>query len=467
MSTETGPSNPYPTADPFGSWALPASSEELMAQGRALRGPLPIEQQGHLPIRKDRDPLGILAEQNATRLQDLVPLRAERMSENLFAFYRGGAAIMAADLAAGPHSWVLVPSCGDAHISNFGFYGSPQRTLVFDLNDFDESAWAPWEWDLKRLIASIVIAGQMSNRDQPTVEKAVLDSVKTYAVAMRAAIGMSPTKRYFVRLDVEASRDNLGKDSRTVLQNAVKHAHRRTSKRATHRLTRAEENGRLRFIETPPTMTRATEEMEAASIQGLHDYMHSTNADVRQLMHHYRLSDMARRVVGVGSVGTRCALALLQDGDGNTLIMQTKQAVTSVLQQYGGVRQPQELQEHIDNHGEGGRVVAMQRILQAVSDPFLGHLQTPYADLYVRQFHDMKGGIDAETLDDGPFTAYSQACAVMLARAHSQSPNAAVVSGYVGGKGRKLGEALVQWGYAYTDLTKQDYKKFLAAHPAK
>lgn len=451
-----------PEIDPFRDWPTPVSSAERRAAGRALRDQLPRRTQAELTIANGRDPLGILDEQNRDRLQDLIPLRNERMSQSPFTFYRGTAAIMAADLAASPHSGILVASCGDAHVSNFGFYASRQRTLVFDLNDFDEAAWAPWEWDLKRLITSVVISGQSSRRKDALVRSAAANAVRAYADALRVAVSASPTDRFFSHLDPETDMDKRDASSQRVLRKAMKHARKRTGERAAKKLTEAHDDGRLAFALHPPTMTAIDEQTAARSRAHLGEYLDSAHADVKQLMRHYVLSDVVRRVVGVGSVGTRCYLALLQDGDRHPLILQAKEASRSVLEQYGGIEQPEELRAHIATHGEGGRVVELQRILQSSSDPLLGYMRGDGHDLYVRQFHDMKGGIDTETIDDDAFESYVQACAVMLARAHSQSPIAAMVSGYVG-SGKVLGEALVEWGYAYAALSRSDYEAFLAA----
>lgn len=453
---------------PFGARRSLPSTAERVAAGRALRARLPRAAQAELRVAPERDPLAILKHQNSTRLQDLVPLRAERMSQSAFAFYRGTAAIMAADLAAAPHTGIVVASCGDAHVSNFGFYASPQRTLLFDLNDFDEAGWAPWEWDLKRLVASIVIAGRASARDDLATGRAVLSAVRAYARALRRAVRASPTARYFSHLDAEAGLGagsgaaRMDEGSRKVLRAAIAHARKRTGERAAKKLTRTDGAGRRRFVMSPPTMAPLTPAADARARDYLREYLTTAEGDVQQLMRHYTLADTARRVVGVGSVGTRCALVLLQDGDGNPLIMQSKEACKSVLEEFGGIDQPIELQAHVARYGQGARVVALQRNLQAVSDPLLGHLRADDADLYVRQFHDMKGGIDAEVLDDEPFAVYAQACAVILARAHSQSPSAAVASGYVG-RGGELGEALLEWGRAYADLSAADYRAFCAA----
>lgn len=443
-------------------WRVPDSVTERIAAGRKFRSRLPRRALGALTTA-GRDPLRILEEQNATRLPYLLPLRAERMSQSPFAFYRGTAAIMAADFAADDHSGVLVPSCGDAHLSNFGFYASPQRTLVFDLNDFDEAAWGPWEWDLKRLVASVVIAGQATSRDEPTIRTAVLTAVRLYARALRAASGVSPLDRYYAHLDAEAGIGSLSEESQRVVRKAIKQARRRTGERAAQKLTVTEENGRMRFVESAPTMTPLEPELKRRLHSLLHQYLESASPDIELLMRHYTVSDVIRRVVGVGSVGTRCTLSLLQDGNGHSLLMQAKEANQSVLEQYGGITQPRALTQKIEAHGQGIRVVGLQRVLQAVSDPFLGHVRFDDTDLYVRQFHDMKGSIEAEHLDDEPFVTYAQACAVTLSRAHSQSPLSSIISGYVGG-GRQLGEVLLDWGYAYAALSRSDYERFVAAH---
>lgn len=441
---------------------MPPGVKYRMADGRAARRRTPRRALSQLS-GDARDPLGILERQNATRVAELVPLRIERMSANPFAFYRGTAALQAADLARDPHSGILVPSCGDAHVANFGFYASPQRTLVFDLNDFDEAAWAPWEWDVKRLITSVVIGGQATSRDERVVTDAALAAVRTYARAMATYAQRSPLLRFFEHLDVRAFADAADGKTRSVLEEAMRDAQKRTAERAARRLTEKLPDGRLTFVEHPPAMTHGDAESRARLQANMQRYTGSANVDIRMLLSHYAISDLARRVVGVGSVGTLCGLVLLQDGDGNALLLQAKQAGESVLVEDGGIEQPPEATAYIAEHGHGGRVVALQRILQAVSDPFLGHLRSETGDFYVRQFRDMKGSIETEVIEDRPFRAYAEACAATLARAHAQSPNAAVVAGYIG-SGRVVGEALLEWAYAYAALSKSDYDAFVAEH---
>lgn len=440
---------------------LPPSTSHSFAAGRAMRARLPRRQLG-IMSHYDRQPLEILAEQNATRLQDLISLRNERMSQSPFTFYRGTAALMAADMAADAHTNILVPSCGDAHVSNFGFYASPQRSLVFDLNDFDEAAWAPWEWDLKRLVTSVIIAGQSTGRDERIIEASAYATVRSYAIALRAALSLSPTARFYTHLDADAGIETMPADSKRVLRKAIKHARKRTGERSVKKLTTTNAQGIMQFVMEPPRLSELPPETVRDIRRLMRLYFQNANTDILQLLQHYDIVDAARRVVGVGSVGTRCALSLLQDGDGNALLLQSKEAGRSVLEQYGGIEQPQILLQEVAEHGQGVRVVALQRVLQAVSDPFLGYLRHGETDLYVRQFHDMKGGIEADTLDDGPFRVYSEACGVTLARAHSQSPAAALVSGYIG-NGKAVGRALLDWGYAYSERSRADYELFLAS----
>lgn len=384
------------------------------------------------------------------------------MSTSPFAFYRGTAGLMASDLADAPHSGILVASCGDAHVSNFGFYASAQRRLMFDLNDFDEAAWAPWEWDVKRLVASIVVGGQASGRSDEVIDSAVLAAVATYARGIARAIKLSPTARYFTHFDVASSRTMLDKASQKAIRNAVKQAEKRTGDRAVRRLTEEDADGRRRFLHDEPTTSPVSDTLLDLVHDLVTQYRRTTTSDIALLFEHFTVSDVARRVVGVGSVGTRCYLVLFQDGEGSTLLMQPKQASQSVLVEYGRIPQPPSLQEEIDAGGEGARVVAMQRILQALSDPFLGHMRNTNADFYVRQFHDMKGSIDVEELDDGPFVRYGQACAATIARAHSQSLTATEVAGYVG-NGRVLGRAMLEWARAYAAVSLADYELFRAS----
>ncbi|MFD4958158.1 DUF2252 domain-containing protein [Microbacterium sp. NPDC058389] len=444
-------------------WAAPTSTPEHLEHGLAARKQTPRRSLSALTTT-GRDPLSILAAQNRTRVPELVPLRTERMSANPFAFYRATAALQAADLARDPHSGILVASCGDAHVANFGFYASPQRTLVFDLNDFDEAAWAPWEWDLKRLIASVVIAGQATSRDDAVVDAAVRAAVYAYARAIHSLVGASPLERFYRHSDLDAALAVMDPQSRRAMRVAIREAKKRTGDKAARKLTQLDEDGRRRFVDEPPTMTHVESEF-ANRLQGyIETYLASADISVRVLLHDYVFADIARRVVGVGSVGTRCWIAVFQDGDGRPLLLQIKEAGRSVLAEYGGIEQPVKADQYIAEQGQGARVVALQKTLQAFSDPFLGHARGPEGrDFYVRQFRDMKGGVAAETLEDVPFGTYTQACAVTLARAHAQSETVTQLAGYIG-NGRVVAEAILQWARAYADLSRADYEAFVAAN---
>ncbi|MFT4279881.1 DUF2252 domain-containing protein [Microbacterium sp.] len=440
---------------------LPLSRRALADEGRRLRRHRPRRSLGLLSTA-GRDPLAILDAQNANRVAELIPVRTERMAASPFAFYRGTAAIMAADLARDPDSGVEVASCGDAHVANFGFFASPQRTLVFDLNDFDEAAWSPWEWDLKRLVTSLVIAGQATGRDEEIVRSAVRAAVGSYVRSLDVYTRRTPVGRYFEHFDADGGLTLGDKSGRRVVADAIRHAKKRTGERAARKLTVADADGRLRFIEAPPSMTHLDAAVAARVERSMSGYLDTTNVDIRLLLENYAVSDTVRRAVGVGSVGTRCYVTVLQDGDGRALLLQTKEAGPSVLDEWGRRPQPAHLRELCESGGQGARVVALQRILQGVSDPFLGSFRGDTGDYYVRQFRDMKGGIEIETLDDAPFGVYAQACATTLARAHSQSPRAAMIVGYVGG-GIRLADALEDWAYAYADLSREDHARFVAA----
>ena len=432
-----------------------------LPEARSGRRTLPRRKLGELTAGS-RDPLGILARQNDDRVPELVGLRRERMSASHFAFYRGTAAIMAADHANDPHSGILVASCGDAHVSNFGFYASPQRTLLFDLNDFDEAAWAPWEWDVKRLVTSVIIGGRATGRDEAVIDFAARDAVLSYATALRAEPAHTPMQRYFAHFDPHNTSATLDKASRKALSTAIKGAEKRTGARAARRLTHATSDGSFRLREQPPLMTKVEPEIEARIGEHFEQYRRSVSVDVRLVLSNYSVIDVARRVVGVGSVGTRCYVVLLQDREGGLFILQVKEAGRSVLEEYGGIPQPPELDEVVERHGQGARIVGLQRILQAQSDPMLGNLKGPERGFYVRQFHDMKGGMDVETLEDLPFRRYAAACGAVLARAHAQSPTLAKVVDYIGG-GRKVTDSITSWAHAYADRSGDDHLSFTAA----
>jgi uncharacterized protein (DUF2252 family) len=418
-----------------------------------------------------RDVRTHLHEQNAERVPDLVPLRRERMLASPFAFYRGTAGLMALDLGNDPHSGILVASCGDAHISNFGFYASPERKLVFDLNDFDEAAVAPWEWDVKRLLTSVIIGGRHAGYAEADILRLARAAFGAYTAILREMVQLSPAERYFLHLNVESARRTLTRDGRRVLDATLADAEKRTSARAVRRTTERDSDGKLHFVDNPPTMVRfrlndagdpVGDADPADSIHALFaQYRDTVSIDIDTVLAQYEPTDLARRVVGVGSVGTRCYLQLLQGSDEDALLLQVKEAGESVLSRYGRIPQPARVREGADEHGQGYRVVGLQRVLQAVSDPFLGYFRANGRDFYVRQFHDMKGAVDLDDISLAAFGDYVTSCAGLLGRAHAQSPTAGQVIGYIG-TSDAASRAIVEWCNAYADQSLADYEEATA-----
>ncbi len=421
----------------------------ILARGRARRDELPRRVHAEY-VRGTRDPREILAAQNVSRVSQLVPLRHERMTSSPFAFYRATAAIMAADLARGPVTGIQVVSCGDAHISNLGFYASPQRSLVFDLNDFDEAAMGPWEWDVKRLVTSVVIGARDAGQSEDEAREAALATVAGYRQGLVDLLELPALDRYYYRLDVDRIRLGLDRGGRAVLDRAARRARRRSSYHVASRFSRVDDDGRRHFVDDPPVLVRVVDADRERLTELFAAYRATTSPDISLLLSQYELTDVATRVVGVGSVGTRCSILLLTGPRGASLVLQVKEAQPSVLETWGGI--PEASARH---HGE--RVVANQRILQAVSDPFLGHLTNSGRDYYVRQFRDMKGSIEIAELDPVQFRTYAAGCGRVLARGHVQSPDAPAILGYIG-RSDRIDEVFVDWALAYADQSLADFE---------
>ncbi|KQX06646.1 MULTISPECIES: DUF2252 domain-containing protein [unclassified Leifsonia] len=434
--------------------------DELYADGRSRRAVLPRREQASMAENPDRDPLDILERQHHPRLPDLIPLRVHRMLQSPFAFYRGTAAIQVADLAHEPNTGLNVVLCGDAHISNFGIYASPQRTLVFDLNDFDEAASGPWEWDVKRLITSIVIAGRENGYARSEIRRAALTGAAAYRIALRAALELGAIDRYFLHAEVKAGTSRFGPETQKIIDKAVRAARNRTSARVVEKIMTRADDGSLQIVEDRPTLMHIEPELEARLTEIFDAYRASVAPDVALLLSQYTVTDAVRRVVGVGSVGTRCYIAVLTGPRGEPLVLQFKEAARSVVHEFGeapidpapGIDPAMIATEH------GFRVIANQRILQAVSDPFLGYLAGEEGrSFYVRQFRDRNVSFDIAALSPGQFVDYADACASLLARAHSQSPAAASISGYLG-TGDVFDKAVVAWADEYADRSFADFE---------
>ncbi|HTQ21928.1 DUF2252 domain-containing protein [Mycobacterium sp.] len=434
------------------------------ARGRALRKTVPRRSLAQL-TPSPRSAIEILVAQNADRLPELVPLRFARMLADPFSFYRGSAAVMAADLAASPSSGIEILCCGDAHVCNFGLYAAPHRSIVFDLTDFDEAAVAPAEWDVKRLITSAIVGGRHAAYPAEAVRRCVEEAVVAYQTALEATLEMDVLSRYYLRMEPEHYTGEVSKEMRAVIERTTAEARKRTSARVFRQIMETGPDGTPRLREAPPVLQHVDEEIEAPLVESIDEYLTTVPADIALLLSHFRATDVALRVVGVGSVGTRCYLVILVGPNGTPLILQIKEATRSVLEEYGGWRQPDALTAAVAAHGQGVRVVDGQLILQAMSDVFLGTTRKDGRDYYVRQFHDMKGSVEIEGMSPSTFSEYVSVCAMLLARAHSQSANASILRGYVG-TNDTLHAAAIEWSYTYADKSLDDFHQLQKAAAA-
>lgn len=427
----------------------------LQDEGRLARKRLPRSAHADLATL-DRDPIAILEDQHHSRVQRLVPLRISRMLQSPFAFYRGTAAIMAHDLAQQPNTNAHVISCGDAHTANFGMFATPERNLTFELNDFDEANPAPWEWDLKRLATSILLGGAEANHSSKVATSAAREAIRTYRESLNALCKKPAIDRYYYRVGQNLGREDLNVEAAGLIARAIKRARRRSSPEAMEALTEPGPGGTPRLIEQPGRMEHVNEFSLQVANSLLTRYLMTVRVDIAQFLRQFEQVDVAMRVVGVGSVGTRCFLSLLIGPRGEHLILQIKEAQASVLETYGGMPRISVKHPSRRRSPEGFRVVAAQQILQTASDPFLGYFRSDGRDYYVRQFRDMKGTIDTNSLSPSLFRSHAVLCASLLARAHAQSQNVAFISGYLGASGT-FDDAVVQWATAYAGQVAQDY----------
>lgn len=440
-----------------------ATEEAYGEAGRAARALVPRKAHGHYEAPLDRDPLGIIEEQNSSRIQELVPLRMQRMSQSVYTFYRGTAAIQANDLAAGPDTDHLVVAGGDAHLNNFGLFAAPDRSMVFDMNDFDEAAPAPWEWDVKRLATSAVLAARENGLSETAVRQAGELAASSYRKSVRAFAQQSPLERYYLRLEV-GDQPQMKGSSAKALARTLRRSERRTSEEVADRLLDRSAAGDWRFRDDPPVLTRVQGVDGEKLGEVFEQYLHSTNPDIHLLLLQYRPRDIARRVVGVGSVGTECYIAVFSGPKGEPLILQLKAAGRSVLNTYGRISGRFVLPEHVALRAitAGQRVVSCQRMMQASSDPFLGFVTFQGRGFYVRQFRDRNTGIDLSRLDSFALFDYIRICGHALARAHVQSPGAAFIAAYLGGSD-SFDRAIGDWGLAYASQAADDFAAFTAA----
>ena len=428
--------------------------------GRELRTSVPRSAHGDWTPGSSRpDPIDVLEASNATRLPELVPIRFGRMVDSPFAFFRGSAGLMALDLAESPVSGLRVQACGDAHVSNFGEFATPGRTLVFDINDFDETLPGPWEWDVKRLATSLDLVVRLQTRSPDVRANVVATAVRAYRERMAGYGRMGVLDLWASRIEINDVLDHFPLRYRRDIQRNVARARRRTHHEAAARLTRLE-GGRRQFVEDPPLIVRLanTEHHPEEALGVLAGYRESLAEDRQELLDRYRLMDVARKTVGVGSVGTRCWVALFEGrehGVGDPLVLQIKEANASVLEPYAGNAS----QSH---HGQ--RVVAGQRRTQAASDMLLGWSVGPASgrQYYIRQLWNMKGKGDPTLLDLVSLSRQGSLCAWALARAHARTGDPQAIAGYVG-RGRRFDKAMVEFAARYGDQVERDHAALVDA----
>ncbi|MGV7214243.1 DUF2252 domain-containing protein [Bradyrhizobium sp. UFLA05-112] len=428
------------------------SVRERLAAGKALRKQVPRSAQANFePAARRADPVDILAQQDAGRVKELLPIKYGRMLENPFAFFRGAAAIMASDLAGLPISGTAVVGCGDAHVKNFGVYASAERNLIFAINDYDEVYVAPWEWDLKRLAASAAVAAQCLGGDRVKCEQAARECVAIYRERIFRYAEMGYLEVWYDRIDERAILDGLPSRMRRIALDVIdKVRHIRPLEKLTEQV-----NGKHRFIEHIPLIERTTRSSSGTPARVFLDrllqaYIDSMTYDRRLLLSRYQLVDFARKVVGIGSVGTRCWVLLLQGVDeSDPLFLQIKEAQRSVLASHVGIKLPFEHQ--------GRRVVVGQRLMQGSPDIFLGWGRADGRDFYVRQLSELKGGAALEDLESLP--DYCGMCGWALALAHAKSGDAATIAGYCG-KSDALDDAIGKFAIGYAGQTERDFELF-------
>ncbi len=444
-----------------------STSDNGAEAGRALRKAVPRRSHADWSPAPDRpDPVELITGQDQTRLQFLVPIRHGRMSQSPFAFYRGSAKVMANDLSTTPTTGLNAQLCGDAHLSNFGVYGSPERSLVFDVNDFDETLPGPWEWDVKRLAASFAIAARHNEYDPPDQLDLARRAVAAYRRAVRRFAGMSYSDVWYARLGVdeiyEAFRDQLTKQERKRGRKFVRKARSKNSLHAFEKLAEASDEG-YRIASQPPLLIPLREiphdqdpdDLASTITAEFEAYLDSLPDHTALLLRRYRYCDLAIKVVGVGSVGTRCFIVLLEGRDEHDpFFLQIKEADRSVLEDH---LPASTYAEH------GRRVVEGQRLMQATSDSFLGwNVAETGTHYYWRQFKDMKGSVEVDGLSLGSARRYAQLCGWTLARAHARSGDPAAIAGYLG-TSETFDEAIAEFSMAYADQNERDYGAFTDA----
>ncbi len=435
----------------------PVTRKERYRTGRGLRASVPRSSLGlWTSAEVGRDPVAQIMESHEGRLDRLIPVRVGRMASSPYGFLRGSAVVMANDLAALPSTGITPVVCGDSHLGNFGFYASPERDLVIDLNDFDEAHPGAWEWDLRRLVASIWVAGRQNGASEAACESAVRSCSAAYRDEIRHLADRPLLGRSFERLDVDRIHEHAPQGTLAAeIDRAIKRARNRTSDRALPRFTGKNAGGR-QILEQPPLITRLSEGEAELVAQGLDDYLQTLAPHWRRALGGYTLVDVAHKVVGVGSVGLRAYIALLEGSSPDDVVfLQLKQARRSVLAPH--VHGDSAWHAH-----QGQRVVEYQQALQTVSDPLLGWTTVGGLQFYVRQFRNMKGTVALDAIDAAALADYAGIVGHLLAKGHARTSGASMISGYAGGSD-KLDAAMARFAVAYADQTEADHAALVRA----
>jgi uncharacterized protein (DUF2252 family) len=428
------------------------TDKERKAAGRVLREKVKRGDLGRWQPKSDRpDPVALVERAHIGRVEHLIPLRVGRMVASPYAFLRGAASVMAEDFATLPRTGIESVICGDAHLGNFGFYASPERDLVFDLNDFDEAHPGPWEWDLWRLATSIWVAGRQNGLAEGTCEDATLWCAAAYRRQIARLAGQPLLARSFDRMDIDRMRREMADWSlRAEIERSANLARTRTSDRALPKLTH-DKGGVRHLVDQPPIVTHVSEQEKERLIDGLEEYLSTLPPHWRRVLSWYAVVDVAHRVVGVGSVGLRAFIVLLQGNNAqDSVFLQMKEARRSCVAPF--IHGDTAWHKH-----QGQRVVEYQQTLQTVSDPLLGWTTVDNRDYYVRQFRDMKGAVTVEAMDGSALMDYGRICGTLLAKGHARSNGATMLSGFLG-KGDAADRAIARFARAYADQTEIDHQ---------
>jgi uncharacterized protein (DUF2252 family) len=453
----TGPEHPAAAEAPEDHPATLAVADRL-ASGRALRAKVPRSAHASWKPADDRPhPIELLEASNRSRLPELVPIRYGRMLQSPFTFLRGSAAVMAHDLAGTPATGLRVQACGDCHLMNFGAFASPERALIFDINDFDETLPAPWEWDVKRLAASAAVAGRHLGASARDCRAAAQAAARSYRERLRRFARMTALDVWYARIPFRSLvRLSRTAEERTLWEQGARNARARTAVHVIPKLIATVSEHR-RIVDNPPCIYHPADvgPFEAEMRDLFRHYRASLPDALRFLFDRYRFVDAAVKVVGVGSVGTRCAVAYFEAGPDDPLVLQVKEAQHSVLEAYAGKSA---------HANQGQRVVVGQRLMQSAGDIFLGWARAEAGgfDYYVRQLRDMKGSVPLEAMTPAALADYAEYCGWALARAHAKSGDAARISGYLG-KSDAFDHALAAFADAYADQTEQDHAALVKA----